>query len=174
MYNSNTNPKQRSSSENGSFNMINKIPFLLWNLKVYQYEQNSPPMDLIQPTFTHHFFQIHFNIILMSIPTCLKWYLPLLVFPLKCVSHFLSFPCMPHVPPPFHPRFDHPNNISEEYEHEVPHLQFAIACCFPLSISFNSLFILKYPPSGMLFSLGKRSTACPYTASYLIYGSSDR
>jgi hypothetical protein len=86
-----------------------EIVRIVWNPKVHNYADKKP--DIV-PILSHknsahalspYFYNIRFNIILPSTPSCPKWHPPFMVSDWKfvCVSHFYYACCMPrasHLP----------------------------------------------------------------------------
>jgi hypothetical protein len=57
-----------------------------------------PEPDQSIPTLVSYFFKIYFNIILPSMPTPFKWFLPQFSSPKPCI-YFSSIPFVPHALP---------------------------------------------------------------------------
>lgn len=64
-----TNSMEQSTSwEANRFPTSQKIPHILWNLKVHHHTHNSPPCPIPEPDQSITFLKIHFNINLASKP----------------------------------------------------------------------------------------------------------
>jgi hypothetical protein len=93
--------KQSPSWEANSCPASQYISRILWNLKIHYCIHISLPLvpilRQINPFLSHtsHFFKIHFNSILPSMPRSAKWYLSFLqVFLPQCRMHLFCIPYM--------------------------------------------------------------------------------
>ena len=95
--------EQTSSEEHSRFSASQKMPYILWNLKVHYYVYKSSPILLVlrqtNPfhTFPLYFLRIHFNIIITLIPKSTKFFLslrtsnqnPICISPLPYACHMI-------------------------------------------------------------------------------------
>jgi hypothetical protein len=106
---------EQSSWETDSHSPLQKIPPLLWNLKVryrvYKRTLPAPVLSLMNPvhTFPLYFLKIHFNIILPSSSRSSEWSLPFMFSNQNCRNaNYLSRPSNPLC-------FYHPSNIWQRF-----------------------------------------------------------
>jgi len=109
--------EQSPSREANRFSASQKIPHILWNLKVHYCSHKClPPVPILSQldpvhTPTSHFLKIHFNIILPSMPGSFKWSLSFR-FPHQNPVYVSPLPYKHYMPRQSHSsRFDHPHNI---------------------------------------------------------------
>ena len=115
--------EQSPSWETNRFSASQKIPHILWNPKVHYCITSTHHLSLFSarsiqsmpPPPPFHFLKIHFHSILPCMPVSPKWSLSLrLPHQSPVCTSPLPHKCyMPH--PSHSSRFDHLNNICEEY-----------------------------------------------------------
>lgn len=94
---------QSPVGDSHSSSATQNIPRISWKRRVCYFFHKADGLSLswarwIQTTPLSSFFQIHFNIILLSMSLSSKRYLSFSFSPQPCV-HFTSFPYVPHGPP---------------------------------------------------------------------------
>ena len=122
-----TNFLEQSPSLEANRSSVRQTPCILWKLRDHYHIHNHlPPVPVLSQSNTvhgspTHFLKIHFNIILLSMPSSSKWFLSIR-FPhqnLVCMSLVLHT-C--HVLHPSYSLPDHPNNICEEHSHKARYI----------------------------------------------------
>jgi hypothetical protein len=155
-----------SSWEANSHSASQKIPLLLWNLKVhYRLHKGqllAHILSQINPVHTSHYLpKIHSNIIFPSTPRSSQVASSLQVFQPKYGMHFSSLPCMLHAPLISTSLICHPNNIWQRVQITELFIMYISPSCHFLYLrsKYSHHLVLRHPQCK--FSQNERPSFAP-------------